>query len=206
MTLRLAIAALLFALLSLALGAIVARRPPTAVDTGGLAFRGHGVAPAVFFTRLGRWPALLVLGVLAFGITMSLREPLLPVIVLLGAQVASQFATALLKRVFRRARPEAWLHRREVDLSYPSGHAVSAIVFFFGFALLAWQAPLPRPVADALAVALLICAAGIPWSRLALRAHYVTDVAGGMLFGAAWLSAALATIVQLDSINSISFG
>jgi hypothetical protein len=30
--------------------------------------------------------------------------------------------------------------------------------------------------------------AGIPWSRLALSAHYATDVLGGLLLGAGWLA------------------
>jgi undecaprenyl-diphosphatase len=36
---------------------------------------------------------------------------------------------------------------------------------------------------------LAFCVIGIPWSRVALGAHYVTDVAGGLLYGVAWLFA-----------------
>ncbi len=57
-----------------------------------------------------------------------------------------------------------------------------------------------RAAAAAVAVpvvaVLLVCAVGIPWSRLALGAHYLTDVAGGLLLGAAFLCAALAVILR----------
>ena len=45
----------------------------------------------------------------------------------------------------------------------------------------------------------LVCAVGISWSRLALGAHYLTDVVGGLLFGAAFLCAALAIILRFTS-------
>jgi undecaprenyl-diphosphatase len=196
---RLWLAALLCALATLAIGAVVANRPPPRIDVEAAALRGGALPAALFFTALGRWPVLIGLGVLAAGIAMSLRTGLSAVAVLLAAQVLSQAASTLLKLGFHRARPDGWLLIRETDLSFPSGHAVTAVVFFVGFALLAWHAPLPRPVAAVLAAALLVCAAGIPWSRLALDAHYLTDVLGGLLCGAAFLFAALAIILRFTS-------
>ena len=142
---------------------------------------------ALFFTALGRWPVLLALGLVTAGVAVGLRTGLTAVGLLYAAQVLSQGANALLKLLFHRSRPDAWLNIQEHDLSYPSGHAVTAIVFFVGFALLAWQAPLPRLPATAIVVVLGICGAGIAWSRLALSAHYLTDVLGGLLLGTAFL-------------------
>jgi membrane-associated phospholipid phosphatase len=193
---KLVIAAVVLACAALALGALVAQRPPARLDVEAGALRGGAVPLALFFTALGRWPVLLGLGVLAFGVTMSLRTGTSAVVILYAAQVVSQAANALIKLLFHRTRPDAWLHIKETDLSYPSGHAVTATVFFLGFALLAWHSPLPRPVAAALCAVLVICAAGIPWSRLALGAHYLSDVAGGLLLGAAFLCAALAAIIR----------
>ena len=196
---RLCLAALVCALATVALGAFVANRPPARIDIDAVALRGGAVPLALFFTALGRWPVLIGAGVLAMGIAMSLRAGLSALAVLFAAQVFSQAANALLKLAFHRPRPEGWLLIRETDLSYPSGHAVSAVVFFAGLALLAWHAPLPRPVCAALAVALLVCAVGIPWSRLALGAHYLTDVAGGLLLGIAFLCAALAIVLRFTT-------
>ncbi|MEA2719280.1 MAG: undecaprenyl-diphosphatase [Candidatus Eremiobacteraeota bacterium] len=196
---RLLLAAFVLALAALALGAHVAQRPPPRIDLAAGVLRGTALPLAVFFTGLGRWPVLLGLGVLAFGIGMTLRTGLSAVVVLYGAQVASQAATALVKLAFHRMRPDTWLIIKETDLSYPSGHAVTAVVFFLGFVLLAWHAPLPRPVVLPVVAVLCVCAVGIPWSRLALGAHYLTDVAGGLLLGGAFLCTACAVILRFAS-------
>jgi undecaprenyl-diphosphatase len=204
--LRLCIVALVCVVAVFALGALVAHRPPAAVDVAAGALRGHAVPLALFFTALGRWPVLLALGVVAAGTAAALRTGLTAVALVYGAQIASQGANAAVKLLFHRPRPDAWLRIHETDLSFPSGHAVTAVVFFVGFAILAWHAPLPRPLAGVLVAVLLVCAVGIPWSRLALAAHYFTDVIAGLLFGTAFLCAALALIVRYASIRSISAG
>jgi undecaprenyl-diphosphatase len=204
--LRLWVIAVVCAAAVLALGALVANRPPTALDVAAGAVRGQAVPLALFFTALGRWPVLLALGVVAAGTAVAARAGMTAVAILYGAQVVSQGANAGVKLLFHRHRPDAWLHIHETDLSFPSGHAVTAIVFFVGFAILAWHAPLPRPAASALVAVLLVCAVGIPWSRLALAAHYFTDVVAGVLFGTAFLCAALALILRYASIRSISAG
>lgn len=202
MTARLAMLSLVCLAATIAIGALVAPRPPSALDQAGFALRGEAVPLALFFTSLGRWWATASLGVLAFGIAMTLRAGAVAVAVLLAAQVLSQATTALLKIGLHRIRPGAPLGPPEADLSYPSGHAVTALVFFVGFAILAWHAPIPRPVGAALAIVLVVCAIGIPWSRLALGAHYVTDVIGGLLFGAAWLCIALAAIARFGTATA----
>jgi membrane-associated phospholipid phosphatase len=204
--LRLWIVALVCVALVFALGALVAHRPPTAVDVAAGSLRGHAVPPALFFTGLGRWPVLLGLSVVAAAAAAALRTGLTAVAILYATQILSQGANAGVKLLFHRARPDAWLRIHETDLSYPSGHAVTAAVFFVGFALLAWLAPLPRPVAGVITAVLLVCAAGIPWSRMALAAHYFTDVLGGLLLGTAFACAAFAVILRYVSIKSISAG
>jgi undecaprenyl-diphosphatase len=204
--LRLWIVALVCIVLVFALGALVAHRPPSAVDVAAGSLRGHAVPAALFFTGLGRWPLLLGLSAVAAITAVALRTGLGAVAILYATQMLSQGANAGVKLLFHRARPDAWLRIHETDLSYPSGHAVTAVVFFVGFAILAWHAPLPRPVAGIITVALLVCAFGIPWSRMALAAHYFTDVLGGLLLGTAFACAAFAMIMRYASIRSISAG
>ena len=193
---RLLVAAVLCAVVTIAIGAAVANRPPPRIDVEAGVLRGAGVPAALFFTALGRWPVLLGVAVAAAGVATAVRTGIGAVAVLFAAQALSQATGALLKLVFHRARPDEWLQIRETDLSFPSGHATSAVVLFGGLALLAWYAPLPRPVSAACTAVLLACAIGIPWSRLALSAHYVTDVIGGLLLGAAFLCVALALILR----------
>ncbi|HEY4440366.1 MAG TPA: phosphatase PAP2 family protein [Candidatus Elarobacter sp.] len=198
MILRLLSTAVVLLLLTIVLGAFVAQRPPGSLDVAALALRGHGVAIADLFTALGRWWMLLPIGVVTFGIAMVLRANLVPLVVVFAAQAASQGVNALLKLGFQRERQLASIGAPERDLSYPSGHSVTAVVFFAALAILAWHAPVPRPLALTAAAILAICVAGIPWSRLALGAHYATDVIGGLAFGGAWLAITLAVLIRLS--------
>jgi undecaprenyl-diphosphatase len=193
---RLWLVALVCVAAMLLLGALVAFRPPTRIDVEAVALRGEAVPLALFFTGLGRWPVLLGVSAAALAAAWWLRSGLWAVGILYAAQVVSQGANALIKLGFHRARPDAWLHIKEPDLSFPSGHAVTAMVLFFGLAILTWHSPLPRPAAAAICALLLACTIGIPWSRLALGAHYFTDVIGGLLLGTAFLCVALATILR----------
>jgi membrane-associated phospholipid phosphatase len=195
--LRLVLVALGSFCATLALGAYVSGRTPVTLDVEAAQLRGEAVPLALFFTALGRWPVLLLIGAAAIGVALSLRSGLAAVVTILVAQLLSQGANTLLKLAFHRSRPDAWLRIREVDFSYPSGHAVTAIVFFAGLALLAWHAPLPRPFASVLVTLLALCVVGLPWSRLALGAHYLTDVAGGLLFGIASLCVTAIALLRL---------
>ncbi len=188
-------AALACAVAMTVLGIVVSRRPPGALDVAGYALRGHGVAVAKTFTLLGYAPLLFVLSAVAVAVAVVVHAGRPAIATLLAAQALSQSATTFVKLGFRRPRQTTWVGFHEPDMSFPSGHTATAIVFFAGFAILALHAPLPGAL-DAVVVALLLaCAIAIPWSRLALGAHYATDIVGGALFGGAWLFAALATIV-----------
>ncbi len=156
------------------LGLAVRTRPPTRLDLAARTIRGAATPLAATFTWLGHWPAIATL---------------------LGSQILCQGAIGVLKRFFRRARPEYWLLRRERDLSYPSGHSATAIVFFVPLTAFAVYANVvPAAASFPLACAFALCIVGIPWSRLALGAHYPTDVIGGLLFGTGWLCATLALL------------
>ena len=76
--------------------------------------------------------------------------------------------------------------------SFPSGHAMSATVGY-GTLLLAFLPLIPsrwrrRTVVGYVLLVLLIAA-----SRLGLGVHYLSDVLGGIVLGAAWLCVAVAT-------------
>jgi membrane-associated phospholipid phosphatase len=55
---------------------------------------------------------------------------------------------------------------------------------------------LPIVARDSIAAALCAWAVGIMWSRLALGAHYLTDVLRGAFFGFAWLLALIGFLLS----------
>ena len=185
----------------LALGAFVQRAPLTALDRAGLRLRGNGTRAAIVFTRSGYWPALVALNVALFvGLLPSGRVPL-PAFVLAGTQLVAQGAAEALKSFFRRARPDDWLFHREFGHAFPSGHAATAAAFYGGLLLVVWTTPLPRAIRLVLTVVLAVWIVGIPWSRMALAAHYGTDVLGGLLLGAGWLCLMAALLRQLPPVH-----
>jgi undecaprenyl-diphosphatase len=75
--------------------------------------------------------------------------------------------------------------------SFPSGHAMQAVVCYG--ALLVVFLPLLRPaLARAAVVVAAVWALAIGVSRLALGVHFVSDVLGGFVLGAAWLAGSIA--------------
>ena len=182
-----ATAAICFAA-SLALGFYVHERPPTRLDLLAQPLRGAGTPLAAVFTALGRTYGILALALVVAASAMAMGTKPIWIATLLGSQLLAQFVVTLLKRVFRRTRPDYWLLRFERDLSYPSGHSATAIVFFIPLVALALYGHIvPENAAAPVAALFAACVVGIPWSRLALGAHYLTDVIGGLLFGAGWL-------------------
>ena len=178
-----AVAVVLFA----ALGLTFARRPFALVDGIGTRISGAGVGLAVLFTRSGYTRALTILAILGAIVAIVLHETLISVALLIAFQLLSQLSANAVKRLVARMRPEVWHFREELGFAYPSGHAVTAIVFYIGWALIvaSWHIPpAVQPVVFAISV---IWTLGIGWSRIALGAHRVTDVLGGYLLGIAWL-------------------
>jgi undecaprenyl-diphosphatase len=173
---------------SAALGIYISHRQFTKFDVETFAFRGHATPLAIFFTRCGYWPTLTAIGFVLCAAELALRGQIAFGIVLSVTQLISQGVANLMKELLRRTRPDDWLYHRELGYSYPSGHATTAVVFFGGLVLLALSLPLSHDLRLATVVLPAIFVAGLPWSRLALSAHYATDVLGGLLLGGGWLA------------------
>ena len=113
---------------------------------------------------------------------------------LVAVGVAEALVTVI-KFALHRPRPGA-LHLGMDQFSFPSGHAtLSIVVYGFLAFLLAEQASRRLRVLIVSAAALLI--GGIALSRLYLGVHWMSDVLGGLSFGAAWIAAlAIAYLYQ----------
>jgi membrane-associated phospholipid phosphatase len=191
------VGALVALALFIALGYGVASRSSLlALDARYPVARGRLVGVAIFFTRLGYWEALSVLGAAYVIASFAFHWDVARAIALVTLQAISQETLALWKHLYRRNRPAAWLYRQERGYSYPSGHSATAITFYFALLAGASRLPFGTPWRFGSEALLAVCVIGLPWSRVALGAHYVTDVAGGLLYGAVWLFIFL-TVVHL---------
>jgi len=147
---------------------------------------------AMTVSHLGDTPvALSMMGVAVFLFLVWRRRD---VAVMMLLSLVPIGAGNLLKLVVGRSRPEyLLLDVAPTSLSFPSGHALFAAIFW---GLLVWlaeesiQSPLIRRSVQ-VALGLLILAVG--WSRVYLGLHWPSDVIGGYMYGllAVWLLTSL---------------
>ena len=188
LTLRRAIfAALCFACFA-ALGVVFSNAASiSALDLDARALAGQGVPIALFFTQAGRFPVFAALCVLLLIFGFVRRAYLGPMVVTVVALALAWKVSDFFKDFFHRPRPDYWVAIHETSASYASGHAVLSLTFYGLLAYIVSRSSLPANVRSAaVAVAALwILATG--WSRLALGAHYLSDVIGGYLLGFCFL-------------------
>lgn len=185
----------------LLLGMVAVHLPNSVYDRKGAQMRGVATRLAVVFTQSGRSRQLAVLVAVALVIFAIARWPLWIPFAVAIEQLVSQAVVEGAKRLFRRDRPDRWLHRLESGYSYPSGHASTAVTFYGAWAAVAWLSPSAPSLRLVLCAALVVWAFGVAWSRLALAAHYVTDVLGGMLFGLGWVLLVFALLSKVVVIG-----
>jgi len=193
-----AIAFFAFALL----GLWVVRRAAGGLDAIGLQMRGGAVLLARAFTISGRSVGVTCACVVAVLVFLLLRLPLwIPAGIILS-QIVSQAVVETAKVLYGRKRPDYWLLGLDAGHSYPSGHAATAVIFFLGWAVAAIFSGMAAAPRDAIAALLVLWALGIAWSRLALGAHYLSDVVGGLLFGCGWLCGVLALLLHFAILRA----
>ena len=91
-----------------------------------------------------------------------------------------------LKQLFAKSRPELWPRLiSEHSYSFPSGHAVGAVVLYGGLAYLLTQR-WPYQATWIYGITTILIGA-IGFSRLYLGVHWPTDVIAGYLVGGLWL-------------------
>lgn len=140
-------------------------------------------------TALGSTALVTLVTLVVFGGFLMQRRAGAAVL-LVGTVIGSSSSMFWLKAMIGRPRPQVVPHLMEVtSMSYPSGHATMGITLYLALALLGgWAIGAGRAVHGyALTVATVVgLLVGV--SRVALGVHYPSDVLGGWLLGAIWIS------------------
>jgi len=175
-----------------ALGEFVSFQPPAAFDLGELGTYGKLVPLAAFLRSAGQFPVYATICIVALVFGLVRRAWLAAAVTLAIELIFVWKVSDALKELFHRSRPEAWLVVRESSPSYASGHATLSLACYGFIAYVAWTSTLPKSAKVAIVAACTSVVLAIGWSRLALGAHFPSDVLGGYALGAAALCFAIA--------------
>lgn len=163
-----------------------------ALVAGALAgWRGRLDPIMLGLTRFGEGRSLTVLSVIVVGLLAS-RGRYRQASYLVLAAGGSALLNGGLKLLFQRARPGAgalYLVTEPSSFSFPSGHAMCSAGVLAGLAVLAQTFGWKAAWSHLLAALCLLLAVGVGASRIYLGVHYASDVMGGQLAAAAWVSA-----------------
>ncbi len=150
-------------------------------------------------TELGNGIVLALSTVLVTGLLLAVGKRLLA----LGLSLSMAgvgIVNLLLKIAFQRARPRFDDPVTVADgWSFPSGHAMGTIVAVGMLTYIAFhwlEAPIGRRLLIA-GVTLWVLLIG--FSRMLLGVHYLSDVAGGLAAGSAWLALSIKAIERAKS-------
>jgi membrane-associated phospholipid phosphatase len=167
--------------------------PVAGIDHGVAAwFHAHlthtfvSVLRAITEFGSSEWIAVVLsLAVLFFIFKRRWQSLLTMILVVPGGMLLNEW----LKILVHRHRPfvDGWF----VDwsgYSFASGHTIGATLLYGQLALFIIPAIKSRHARSLVVSAAVFIVALVGFSRIALGAHYLTDVLAGMLFGTAWLS------------------
>jgi undecaprenyl-diphosphatase len=134
-------------------------------------------------------PTLLLGAVLVAGLVLTRRGNLAAFYLLAHA---ARSVSDLIKWAVARPRPSASLVAvtdYRPDTSFPSGHALSALLVYGAIMVLVEYLPLPRGVQRLVQALCLVIIVLAGWARVYTGAHWPSDVLGGYLWGAVVLTA-----------------
>lgn len=101
--------------------------------------------------------------------------------------VSSFLVMQVLKRIFRRKRPQLPIIKAIHTYSFPSGHSVSSFIFCSILTYLVWKTNWPKAWKWIYTVFLLLLSLAIGLSRIVLNVHFATDVIAGFCLGVMWV-------------------
>ena len=121
------------------------------------------------------------LGIVAWLLLAHRRREAVLVILVLAAVTAGSEAV---KELVARPRPPGFeTSIPGVVYSYPSGHVLEVLTISGIIAILLWRSALPRPIRIAVPILFALIVVMVAVARVAVNAHYPSDVLAGFLGG-----------------------
>lgn len=153
----------------------------------------------VLITSFASTP-IAVLVVLFVAVNCWVKQQRYIIVGLLIATLGSTAFTSLLKYLFQRERPANSLLVVQT-YSFPSGHATTAMALygFIAYLLIRFHQDFAQKIRIFTIAILFILLIGL--SRVVLNQHYLSDVLGGYLVGAFWLTLGI-SITKWLSVES----
>lgn len=186
MRLRAALVAALSFVAFLALGLAMERRPdPPALLTWEVTLQNHSTLIAWWLTWTCYVQVLVPLSIALLIVAWRVPSWRWRIVFAVAMLVLCWQGATVFQHVFARPRRMDWVVRHETAFSYPSSHAAIVTGFYALWAVLLGASDLPRWVRRWTATLLALLSLGVLWSRLALGAHYLTDLLGGVLLAVA---------------------
>ena len=143
-------------------------------------------------------PGLWILGILV-GLLFIRRKRWLQLGVWIIGLVGGMLLNHLLKLIFARERPVFYAPIViEQNFSFPSGHAMMALIGYGLVGYFLWDSLQNRywRIVLVFAISLLVILIGI--SRMTLGVHYLSDVIAGFAAGGVWM---ITCVIALDTIQ-----
>ena len=155
-----------------------------------LTFFADGIA-LIFDTT-----SLALISLVISGI-MFLKNYRSKALLLLGAISGDALIVSVIKALDHVPRPTNGI-LLDTGFSYPSGHSAGCIVFGGVLAYFAWRHWQSTRSRTLLGAGMGVMAGVVGFDRVYLGVHWLSDVFGGWLFGAFWLSFVILVFRQLE--------
>lgn len=155
----------------------------------------------VFITDMGDVYAYIIMTTLAAALFFFKLRNKKFIFQLIGVLVLSALANIALKKAFDRARPTIEHMVVIKSLSYPSGHAMSAMAFYGFLTYLIFKIKMSKGLRALLTFVFIFLILSIGISRIYLGVHFPSDVAGGFIAGLIWVALCVVLFNIIDLLR-----
>ena len=153
-------------------------------------WRGSVDGPMLALTTTGGSWGMTAVSVLTVLVLLSMRR-WRAALFMASAALGTLLLTVGLKLIFHRARPldVTYLIETPSSFSFPSGHALGSMGVMASLVVVLHALRAPKRARQLATLVVALYVLGVALSRVYFGVHYPSDVLGGGLAAAAWVSA-----------------